>query len=399
MLTRRRAAAVVAALCAAAVVLALGATRLAERAHPGFSRPAADLFTPLALPKIDVHQHVAPGALEAAVEIARRHGIVALVNLSGGAAGEGLEAQLAAARPHGGRVLVFMSLDLEGCCGPAWADREAARLERGKALGARGLKVHKGLGLDVADEEALRGGAPRRQARVAVDDARLEPIWRACAELRLPVVLHAGDPKAFFEPPGPSNERAEELDLFPEWSFADRERYPAWQEVFDESVRLVERHPGVTFVGAHFGNDAEDPATVARLLDRLPNLWVDTAARVPELGRRPEAVRQAVLAHPDRVLFGSDLQYVQGDGWQGVVLGSGVPILLDPELLGGRERRVFLDSTFRFFETRDPHIPSPTPIQGAWDVTGIGLPRAALQRLYHQNAERLLRLEPKELDR
>jgi predicted TIM-barrel fold metal-dependent hydrolase len=391
--------ATVAALCAGAVALAVAASGVTERAFPGFSRPRGDLFAPLAIPKIDVHQHVAPGAVDAAIEVARRHGIAALVNLSGGAEGAGLEPQLAAARKHGGRVIVFMNLDFEGCCGAAWAEREAARLARGQAIGARGLKVPKALGLGLVDEDALRRGASRREARLPVDSPLLDPIWRACAALRLPVVLHAGDPKAFFDPPGLGNERAAELELFPAWSFADRERYPTWQEVFDESVRLVERHPQVTFVGAHFGNDAEDPATVARLLDRLPNLWIDTAARVPELGRRPEAVRQAVLAHPGRVLFGTDLQYVERGGQQGIVLGSGLPILLDAELLGGRERRTFLDSTFRFFETRDAEIPSPTPIQGAWDVTGLGLPRAALQRLYHENAERLLHVSLEELDR
>ena len=68
--------------------------------------------------------------------------------------------------------------------------------------------------------------------------------------------------------------------------------------MFDEFVRVVERQPATTFIGVHFGNDAEDPEEVSRLLGRLPNLYIDTAARVPEaFGRRAEAAR--VAGHPD----------------------------------------------------------------------------------------------------
>jgi predicted TIM-barrel fold metal-dependent hydrolase len=386
--TPARATAVVTALCAGAIALALGSTRAAQRRLPADTLLPPSAFPPLAIARLDAHEHFGPALAAQAVRVAEMNGIRAVVNLSGGSPGGALEAQLAAARALAGRVVVFMELDLEGCCSPAWAKREAARVAEGKALGARGLKVHKGLGLGVRDEAAV--GAPPLEARVPVDSPALDLVWQACGQLGMPVVIHAGDPKAFFEPPGPGNERAEELALSPEWSYADRARFPPWQQVFDEFVRLVERHRDVTFVGAHFGNDAEDPAAVSRLMERLPNLWVDTAARVPELGRRAAAARAAILAHPDRVLFGTDLQLVEGADWKGAVYGSGEPYLLDPGAGRGVAMAHFFDGAFRFFETRDRAIPSPTPIQGAWDIDGLGLPRDVLEKLYHANAERLL---------
>ena len=39
------------------------------------------------------------------------------------------------------------------------------------------------------------------------------------------------------------------------------------------------------------------------MLDAYPNYRVDIAARVAELGRQPRAVREVIMAHPDRVLF------------------------------------------------------------------------------------------------
>jgi predicted TIM-barrel fold metal-dependent hydrolase len=167
--------------------------------------------------------------------------------------------------------------------------------------------------------------------------------------------------------------------------------------VFDEFVRMVERHPGTTFIGVHFGNDAEDPEEVSRLLGRLPNLYVDTAARVPELGRRAEAARAAILAHPDRVLFGTDLQWVEGRDLKAVILGAGPAFVLGGiPLERSVEGRRFFDGTFRFLETRERGFESPTPIQGRWAIDGIGLPREVLERVYHRNAERLLGFAPPE---
>lgn len=341
-LTLRGACGLILALCLGALAVALGATQAVERAHPGITRPEQDGFAALRMPKLDVHQHVTPATLEMALRVARVSGIGALVNLSGGPEGGALEAQVGAARSHGDRVLVFMNLDGEGCCGEAWARAEAARLARGKALGARGL--------------AIPDDAP------GADQAspRAEPIWEACAELGLPVALGGAGS-------------------------------------LDEWIRIVERHPRVQFVGALFAESGEDPAQVARLMDRLPNLWVDTAGAVPGLGRAPDASRRAILAHPDRVLFGSDVRYVERDEQQGIALGTGQPILLDAKLLGGDERRVFFASMFRFFETRDAGIPAqPGGRDGA--LSGIGLAREVLHGIYHRNAERLLHVRVPEAD-
>ena len=121
------------------------------------------------------------------------------------------------------------------------------------------------------------------------------------------------------------------------------------------------------------------------MLSQYPNFYVDTAARVPELGRKPSDVRRVILAHQDRVLFGTDLQ--MGPGM--LVLGAG-------EARGHTQAGVdrFFSSTWRFFETFDRGFAHPTPIQGRWSIDGIGLPEPVLEKVYHENAERLLGLPP-----
>lgn len=339
----RRYVAVSAALCALALALALGLTAAVERAHPGLMRAAADFTPPLHLRRLDVHQLVGPGTLDDAVQVAARSDIGAIVNLAGGAAGAGLEDQLAAARRHGGRVLVFANLDPEGCCGPGWIRREAERLGRARRLGADGLAV-----LDEPPGADLTAPAA-------------EPLWAACEALRWPVVV------------GAVGERTARL-------------------------ALVGRHRAVSFVAARDRGPPEAPEELAAALRAHENLWLDTAGRVSDLGRSPEAARRLLLDHADRVLFGSGTRYLEAPEWRGIVLYEGVPILLEPEHLGGKDRRIFFESTQRFFETRDARIPSPLPDRRDEEMTGIGLPRDALLRLYHRNAERLLGVRTPEVD-
>jgi predicted TIM-barrel fold metal-dependent hydrolase len=123
---------------------------------------------------------------------------------------------------------------------------------------------------------------------------------------------------------------------------------------------------------------------VGALLDRYPNLYVDTAARIPEMGRHDAARMNALLTrHADRVLFGTDLGVGEEPG--DLMLGStGASPPTDADV----ER--FFASTWRYFETRDRGFDHPTPIQGSWTIDGVGLPREALEKIYAGNATRLL---------
>jgi predicted TIM-barrel fold metal-dependent hydrolase len=238
------------------------------------------------------------------------------------------------------------------------------------------VKIPKSLGLAVAFGDGRR---------VPVDDPVLDPVFSAMARLGMPLSIHVGDPKAFFDPPTKDNERYEELRAHPSWSFADRSRFPTWEALFGEFERRVKRSSETTIVGVHFGNAPEEPARVAKMLDECPNYYVDTAARVPEIGRKPAEVRRVILAHPDRVLFGTDLQ-----------IGPGMLVLGAGPARGNTQKDVerFFFSTWRFFETADRGFEHPTPIQGDWKIDGINLPDDVLHKIYHGNAERLLGLAP-----
>jgi len=310
------------------------------------------------IPRIDVHVHVAASRADEARAIFARYGVRLALNANGG-------------DPHPG-LLPYCHVDFGRVEEAGFTEHVRTTLERCQRRGGVGLKIFKSLGLGtrLSDGTLLR-----------VDDPRLDVVFDTAGRLGLPVLIHTVDPQAFFRPPTRDNERYDELAAHPNWSFYG-EGWPSWEEVFSEYEQRVARSAGTTFVGAHFGNDPEEPERVAAMLARSPNLYVDTAARIPELGRAdPHRVHDLFVRFHDRILFGTDVQLGRSGGY---VLGSSGARPDPPERIP-----VFYERHFRYFETADRGFPHPTPIQGDWTIDGIDLPRDVLEDLYHRNAERV----------
>lgn len=302
-------------------------------------------------------------------------GIDIMVNLSGGSLDRSTGDAVRLARALPGRIYNFYTPRWSDLTEPGWADREAYHLEIAVTeLGFKGLKISKALGLYIRDEAS---------ALIPVDDPRLDPLWERAGQLGIPVSIHTSDPKAFWEPSTPDNERYEELSHHPSWSFYG-EPVPSRGELLAERDRLVERHPATTFVCVHFGNNPEDLAYVDRLLTQYDNVHVDLAARVPEIGRHPaDAVHAFFVKHQDRILFATDI----GIGKRSIMLGS-----TGKEQPTEADAARFYATHWRFLETRDTRFAHPTPVQGKWTIDGIGLPKSVLRKIYRDNALKLLRL-------
>jgi predicted TIM-barrel fold metal-dependent hydrolase len=339
-----------------------------------FAMPA---FVPANIPRFDMHTHIEPGALTRAKNMLGEHYTRHFVNLSGGAVGDGLEQILAEAKQVGD-VTVFCNPDFrEVKKGPGYGVRLAKSVAAAYKAGARGVKIFKNLGLGVVDAKGQL---------IPVDDPGLDPMFAMAGKLHMPIAIHTGDPKAFWEPPTPENERYDELSVHPRWSFY---QHPfSWEQLYAQFERRVARSPNTIFIGVHFGNDPEDPARVAQMLDKHKNMYVDLAARVPEIGRvnkthDPVRMRAFFEKYQDRILWGTDTWV--GNEPDALMFGSSgatPPTAAD--------ERQFFDGCYRWLETNDKDIPTPTPIQGRWNIDGIGLPREILEKVYWKNAAKLL---------
>lgn len=257
-------------------------------------------------------------------------------------------------RAHPSRFFTFCHLDwslLEHRDGP---DRLVATLQRSLSVGARGVKVWKDLGL----------GITARGRRVLPDDPMLDTMWEAVADAKVPVLIHVGDPVAFFFPADRRNERLEEMRRNPRGAQHDGGR-AMFLRLIDALEHVVATHPRTMFVSAH-GCYPENLARVGELLGRYPNLHVDISAATPTLGRQPRASRRLIMDHPEQVLFGTDL----------------FPI-----------RPASHRIVFRLLETDDEafdYLDDPVPQSGRWQIYGLDLPQGVLTNVYRANALRLL---------
>ncbi len=293
----------------------------------------------------------------------------AVVNLTGGY-GAGLKSAVEKFdKAHPGRFMTMTEPAWARTNEPGYSKTQVDLLEEAKRNGARGVKVLKTLGLYLRDNVA-------EGKLIAVDDKRFDPLWDACGKLGLPVAIHVSDPIAFFLPTDRFNERFEELNNHPDWSFHGKD-YPSNDEILAARNRVFARHPKTQFVALHVGNFAEDLGNVSAALDKYPNLHVDIAARVGELGRQPRTARKFFDKYQDRILFGTDA----------VPNGFETP----QQIFGEKLYEIY----YRFLETTDEYFdyaPAPVPPQGRWQIYGIGLPPQILKKVYHNNAARLLGL-------
>jgi len=364
-----------------AVALAVLATLLSQtptgqsRARPGEGRqpewpppsivdyrPNSTLVSPqhprprAKFPVVDIHSHhatpISAADLERVVSAMDALNLRVLVNLSGGS-GDRLRRGIEALRlsAHRDRMALFANVDFSGGVGPGFGARAAAQLEADLKAGALGLKIYKDLGLRVARTDGTR---------LHLDDPELDPLWETCARMRVPVLIHTAEPSPFFDPIDTRNERWLELALFPSRRYPP-DRFPRFEELIAERDRMFARHSRTTFIAAHMGYHANDLGRLAALLDRLPNVQVETAAVLAELGRQPRTARAFMIKYQDRVLFGKDS--------------------FQPD-----EFPFF----WRTFETADDYFDYYRDYHAFWKLYGLELPDEVLKKLYYQNALKLV---------
>jgi predicted TIM-barrel fold metal-dependent hydrolase len=337
-------------------------------------------------PAIDIHTHITVsaksengvglspdrkylGTPDELLAVMDRKNLRTMVNLTGGYDAGLVEAIGKYDKSHPGRFITFTEPCYSRFLEPDYSRIQAQEIERAHQAGAKGLKILKTLGLYL--RENITSGK-----LVKIDDPRFDPMWDACGQLNMPVAIHISDPVAFFTPTDRFNERYEELNNHPDWSFYDHD-FPTNAELLEARNRMFARHPKTQFIVLHVGNFSENLANVSENLDRFPNMSVDIAARIGELGRQPRTARRFFDKYQDRILFGTDAT-PHGDEFPQQVFNDKL-----------------YDIYFRFLETGDEYFdyaPAKVPPQGRWRIYGVELPEPILHKVYNQNAARLLKI-------
>ena len=300
-------------------------------------------------PFIDVHNHQRNAAdVAKLVADMDRINMAVMVNLS---AGSGTTLEQNVAKLQRPRFVHFANIDLRAIDEPDFGAKAARQLEEDVKNGAAGLKIFKNLGMFLTDKSGQR---------VRTDDPRLDPIWAKAGELKIPVLIHTGEPVAFWSPVDSSNERLLELTQFPDRRRTDP-KFASFEQTMGEQHNVFRKHPKTIFINAHLGWLGHDLARLGKLLDELPNVYTEIGAVLHELGRQPRTARAFLIRYQDRVLMGKDI-------W-------------NPEEYA---------TYFRVLETEDEYFDYYRKRHAFWKMYGLGLPDEVLKKIYYRNALRIM---------
>ncbi|MHB8420237.1 MAG: amidohydrolase family protein [Myxococcales bacterium] len=183
---------------------------------------------------------------------------------------------------------------------PGEPDAEAVVREAFGPLALRGLKIHCHV------------------QKLAPDDPRLDPVYRACAQARLPAVVHAGREPA---------SDAYGVDTRALCSAA-------------AINRVLRRHPRLTLVVPHLG--ADEFEAYRALLEAHENLWLDTTMAIAGFFEAGPAA-SLFPAQAARLLYGTDfpnIPYAWDRELRRITAAGLAPEAL-AALLAGNARRVF----------------------------------------------------------
>jgi len=311
-------------------------------------------ITKAKFPFVDIHSHqfrMATQDLSDLISDMDAMNMGVMVNLSGGS-GENIKNIMTNINEnYPNRFVVFANVDFEGVGNPGWSENAANQLATDVANGAKGLKIYKSLGLRNKDIDGNR---------IAIDDPRLDPIWAKCGELNIPVIIHAADPKSFWDPMDANNERWLELKTRPNRKRSETNPAP-WEQIIAEQHAMFKKHSNTTFINAHMGWYANDLKKLGTLLDEMPNMYVGIGAVIAELGRQPRNANQFFIKYQDRILFGKD-------SWQ------------------PKEFPTY----FRVLESDDEYFPYYKKYHAFWAMYGLDLPDEVLKKVYYKNAKKLI---------
>jgi hypothetical protein len=222
--------------------------------------------------------------------------------------------------------------------------------------GAIAVKIWKNIGMEIKDSSGQY---------VLADDPKFEPIYRDIASHGKTLMAHQAEPDVAWGPLDPADPSSGYYRKNPQWFVAGRPGFPSKQKILAARDHVLASNPQLRMVGVHLGSMERDLGNIARHLDEYPNFAIDTAARMRYLMLMPpQHVRAFLVKYQDRVLYGTDLEFLPDDRPEEVLKEWQSSYARDWKFLATGE-------TFSFRGKQ---------------VEGLHLPEAVLKKIFRENA-------------
>ena len=255
---------------------------------------------------------------------------------------------------------------------PGFAEQIIARIDSCMDAGAAGIKIWKNIGMVLKDSLGKY---------VMADDPAFTPVFNYLEEKNIPLMGHLGEPRNCWLP-----EEKMTLDNdkryfreHPQYHMYLHPEAPTYNDQINSRDNLLKKHPNINFIGAHLGSLEWNVDELAIRLEKYPNFNVDFSARIGHLQNQSsenyEKIRDFMIKYQDRLLYGTDYSVSEKD----------TNILSVTKSLHRRWKEQWL-----FLATDTSTVIKDL---GGRQVKGLHLPREVIDKIYFDNANRLLGLK------
>ena len=287
---------------------------------------------------------------------------------------EQLSIQLSKKYP--GRLSWSTTFSLKNYNRAGWHKEVIDYLESSLKKGALGVKIWKNIGMELRDQD---------NRLVMIDNLRFDTLLGYLEKQKVPLIGHLGEPKNCWLPVEQMTVLGDKhyFSAYPEHHMYLHPEFPSYEDHLLARNRVLERHPGLIFIGAHLGSMEWSVDMMAEHLDKYPYMALDMAERIPHFQEQTVKDRQKVydffIRYQDRLLYGTDLR-----------LASLALDKIKEETPDGI--RAYAHSVWRshwkYFTTNEQM--TVAEIEGTFK--GLKLPASVVDKIYRGNAERWLRI-------
>jgi len=183
-----------------------------------------------------------------------------------------------------------------------WSENTITGLKKSFSDGAIAVKIWKNIGMDLRDENGKF---------IMVDDVRLDPILDYLVANNIPLLGHNGEPRDCWLPLDEMTFSQGYYGSHPEYHMYLHPEYPSYQDQIDARDNILQKHPNLTFMGAHLGSLEWSLDELTKRLDKFPNMHVDLT-RMSNLKlhtfNNRQKTREFFIKYQDRLIYGTDSQ-------------------------------------------------------------------------------------------
>lgn len=268
-------------------------------------------------------------------------------------------------KKYPGRVKHLTTFSVDQWGNSSWLQKALDKIKRGIDNGAAGVKIWKNIGMDLKDKDG---------SFIMVDDERFDPILDYLASNKILLLGHQGEPRNCWLPLDKMTVDSDRnyFSQHPEYHMYLHPEYPSYEEQIAARDHMLEKHPSLTYVGAHLGSLEWNVDEVAKRLDRFPNMITDLAERICHLQLQAqkewEKVRNFMIKYQDRIIYGTD---VIDDG------------SMNDDQLKARFQDLW-QRHWQFFSTNET-MQAPE-FKGSFK--GLSLPKDVLNKVFAENARK-----------